>query len=244
MRAQPSRRSSTSTGSPCRSSVTRSASSLGSARTAATETEQRTSTRLERALGQQLSERRVLAELSDGHERVALLNDVRRLRARHGLWVAQDRDDGDPRLGPEPTLGKRLSDQRTVVGNRDPLDRQLAERELQILDDLWALVGPADHRAELARLVVVQANDRCGLVVVLVAKEVDLPHPVVVQDDRQPSALGCAKAVLDSDTGQPGFSQIDRHRYSSASLGTGISLRPIHFDSFITMTPIVAVART
>ena len=48
----------------------------------------------------------------------------------------------------------------------------------------------------------------------------------------------------DPDTGQPGFSQIDRHRYSSASLGTGISLRPIHFDSFITITPIVAVART
>ncbi|TML13176.1 MAG: hypothetical protein E6G33_12450 [Actinobacteria bacterium] len=47
MRAQPSRRSSTATGSPRRSSVTRSAWSLGSARTAATSTEQSTSTRAE-----------------------------------------------------------------------------------------------------------------------------------------------------------------------------------------------------
>src|SRR5439155_9207928 len=47
MRAQPSRRSSTAAGSPRRSSVTRSAWSLGSARTAATSTEQSTSTRAE-----------------------------------------------------------------------------------------------------------------------------------------------------------------------------------------------------
>src|SRR5437667_9537387 len=44
MRAQPSRRSSTRTGSPARRSVPRSASSRGSARTGATSTEQRLST--------------------------------------------------------------------------------------------------------------------------------------------------------------------------------------------------------
>ena len=47
-----------------------------------------------------------------------------------------------------------------VSGHGHPLDVQLAERDLEVLDDLRPLVGAADHRAELARLVVVERRSR------------------------------------------------------------------------------------
>ena len=43
-----------------------------------------------------------------------------------------------------------------------PLDRELAERQLELLDDLRPLVGAAEHGAELARLVVVEREHGAG----------------------------------------------------------------------------------
>ena len=71
---------------------------------------------LERAFGQQLAERLVLAELADRHKRVALLDQVGRLRAGDRLRVTQDRDHRDACLRTEPALGQRLPEQRAVVG--------------------------------------------------------------------------------------------------------------------------------
>src|SRR4029453_16536119 len=45
----------------------------------------------------------------------------------------------------------------------------------------------------------------------LAAKPVQLTLPVVVEEERDPPAGVQAEAVLHADTGQPGFSKIDRH---------------------------------
>ena len=130
-------------------------------------------------------------------------------------------------------------------GTGNPLDRQLAECQLEVLDDLRPLVGAADHSAELPRLIVVEADHLRRLVVVVVTEEVDLADPVVVEDDREPASVRGAEAVLDTDTRQSGFSQLYRHyRSSLISVGAGNRRRPIHFDSFISTTPTVAVAST
>src|SRR5262245_48689985 len=210
MRAQPSRRSSTATGSPRRSSVTRSASSLGCARTAATSTEQRTSMGSGGAF-EQLPEGGVLPELADRDERVALLDNVGRLGSRDGLGLTQDRDHRDSRPGAEAAFGERLPNTRALFRHGNPFDRELAERQLELLDDLRPLVGAADDGPELARLVVVEPDHGGGLVVRSVGEEVDLPVAVVVQADREPSASGRPEAVLDADPRQTGLSQIYRH---------------------------------
>ena len=111
----------------------------------------------------------------------------------------------------EAALGERPPDRRAVVRHGNPLDRELPERHLELLDDLRTLVRAADHSAELARLVVVEPDDRRRLVVMVVPEEVDLAHTVVVQHDRQASAFGCPKAVLDADARQSRLSQLDRH---------------------------------
>ena len=56
----------------------------------------------------------------------------------------------------EAALREGLPDRRARVRDRHPLDGELAERHLELLDDLRPLVGAADDRAELARLVVLE----------------------------------------------------------------------------------------
>ena len=62
-------------------------------------------------------------------------------------------------------VGQRLARSRGSRPAPDPLDLQLAERELELLDDLRPLVGAAEDRAELAGLVVVSAITARRLVV-------------------------------------------------------------------------------
>ena len=74
-------------------------------------------------------------------------------------------------------------------GHRHPLDRQLSERHLEVLDDLRPLVGAAEHRTELARLVVLELEHRLRLVVVRAREEVELPHAVDVLDHGHAGAV-------------------------------------------------------
>src|SRR4029077_15539367 len=101
-----------------------------------------------------------------------------------GSGRRRDADPREARLHRDPAPRERLTDQRAVVRYRNPLDRQLAERQLELLDDLRPLVGPADDRAQVARLLVVETDHLRRLVVVLVTEEVDLADAVVVEDDR------------------------------------------------------------
>src|ERR671935_1691153 len=195
--------------------------------------------------GEESPEARVLAGLADGDERVAALDRVRRLGAGDGFGLAHDRDHGDPGRGAEGGLGECLADPGAVVGDRDPLDLQLAERHLEVLDDLRSLVGAADHGSELARLVVVEGDDRGRLLVFCTTEEVELALAVVVQDDREAAPGVEAERELRADAGKPRLLQIDRHRQpSTASLGARKRRRPIVFDSFINATPSVAVIST
>src|SRR6185503_11445268 len=154
---------------------------------------------LKRPLGEQLAKCGVLPELADRDERVALLDDVGRLGSGHGLRLAQDGDDRDPRPGSERAVGERATDRRAAVRNRYPLDRELAESHLQLLDDLRTIVGTAEDRAELACFLVVQRDDGAWILVVAGAEEVDLAHAVAVHDHRRPAAVGGIERVLDAD---------------------------------------------
>src|SRR5262245_17619576 len=195
--------------------------------------------------GEKAPEGRVLARLADGDERVAALDRVGRLGAGDRLGLAEDGDDGDAGLRTEGALGERLAETRAVVGHRDPLDLQLTERHLEVLDDLRPLVGAADDRPELARLVVVERDHGLGLVVVRAAEVVELALAVVVEDDREAAARVESQGELRADSRQPRLSEVQWHRQpSTASLGVRNSRRPIAFDSFISATPSVALIST
>src|SRR2546423_14338478 len=105
----------------------------------------------------------VLAGLADGDQGVAALDRVARLGARDGLGLAQDGDHRDAGLRAEATVGEPLADRRAVVGDPDPLDLELAERHLEVLDDFRPLVGAADDGSALARLAVVEGDHRLRL---------------------------------------------------------------------------------
>ena len=60
----------------------------------------------------------------------------------------------------KPASASVLPDRWAARRHRDPLDRQLADRHLELLDDLRPLVGAAEDRAELARLLVLELDDR------------------------------------------------------------------------------------
>ena len=116
---------------------------------------------------------------------------------------------------------------------------------LEVLDDLRPLVGAADHGPELPRFVVVEADHLRRLVVVIVTEEVDLADAVVVQDDREPPPSEVRKPYLTPIPGsRVSLSSTGIQRSSLISVGAGNRWRPIHFDSFISTTPIVAVAST
>src|SRR5687767_13307450 len=155
----------------------------------------------ERAFGEQLAKRAVLPELSDSDERVTLLEDVSGLRAGHRLGLTEDGDDRDPRARAEPALGQRLSNRRAAVGDGHPFDCQLAERHLELLDDLRAIVGAGDHRAELTGFVILELDDRRRVLVAGVPEVIDLAETLVVEDDRHPASVGRRQAVLDADAG-------------------------------------------
>src|SRR5918995_4368773 len=192
-------------------------------------------------------ERAVLACLADGDERVASLDNVVRLGARDRVGLTQDGDDRDPVLCPELGFGEGHVDPGARVGHWDPLDLELAERHLEVFDDLRPLVGAAEDGAELTRLVVVEGDHGARLVVAGPPEPVELPLSVVVQDQRDPAAGIQPEAVLDADARQAGLTKIDRHRslyLPSMSVGAGDRRRPRTLDSFIKTTPIVAVIRT
>jgi hypothetical protein len=88
---------------------------------------------------------------------------------------------------------------------------ELAERHLEVLDDLRPFVGPADDRTQLARLVVMELDDGDRLVVVLAAVVVDLPLAVDVLDHGQTTALCGAEGVLDADAGKSRLSKVYGH---------------------------------
>ncbi len=85
---------------------------------------------------------------------------------------------------------------------------ELAERHLELLHHLRALVRAADDRAELARLVVVELDDGGRLLVTLAAVVVDLALPIDVLDHGQPASLSRAERVLDTDAGKPRLSKV------------------------------------
>ena len=97
------------------------------------------------------------------------------------------------------------------VGDGHPLDRELAEGHLQLLDDLRPLVGAADERAELARLVVLELDDRLRLVVVAVREPVELALALVVEDHGQLAAVRGQARVLDADAGQACLTELAGH---------------------------------
>src|SRR5918992_3655987 len=142
---------------------------------------------VDRPRGEEPAEGRVVARLADGDERVAGLDDVVRLGARDGLRLPQDGDDRDPGARAEAALGERPADRRAVVRDGDPLDRQLAERHLQLLDDARPLVRAADDGAQLAGLVVVEVDDRPRLVVAGTAGEGNIPPGLVLGGYREPA---------------------------------------------------------
>ena len=79
-------------------------------------------------------------------------------------------------------VGERAAVHPAPARHLDPLDLELAEGHLELLDDLRALVGTPEQGAELARLVVVQLEHDGGIVVARTAVDVDLPVAVVVLD--------------------------------------------------------------
>jgi hypothetical protein len=167
------------------------------------------------------------------------------LRAGDRFGLAQDRDHGDARLGAKAGLGEGLSDPGAVVRNRDLFDLELAQRHLEVLDDLGALEGAADDGAELARLVVVESDHRQRLFVAGVREVVELTLAVVVQDHGEAAAGTEPKGEFRTDARQACLFDLDWQRQPpSASLETGKRSRPISFDSFISATPIVAVIST
>ena len=79
----------------------------------------------------------------------APLHDVLRLRARDQLRLAQDGNDGHAGPGPERGVGERLADPGARVRDRYPLDLELAERHLEVLDDRDVDHAP-EHRVTAA----------------------------------------------------------------------------------------------
>src|SRR4029077_20611198 len=92
-----------------------------------------------------------------------------------------------------------------------------------VLHDLRPLVGTADHRTELARLVVVEPDHCARLFVVGLPEEVELPDAVVVQDHGQPAAAVESEGELRPDAGKPRLTQVDGHLVSSLRRATGRS---------------------
>jgi hypothetical protein len=163
-------------------------------------------------------------------------------RCDDGLRVTEDRDHSDARLRAELALRERLADPRARLRHLDPLDQELSERHLEVLDDLRALVRPADDGAQLARFVVVERDHGGRLVLAPAPEPVQLALAVVVQDHGQAAAALEREDELRADAGQPRLFEVRSHQ--AASLGTGNRRRPSAFDSFISTMPRVAVTRT
>ena len=124
----------------------------------------------------------------------------------------------------KPQLGERVPDRRAVVGDADPLDRELAERQLEVLDDPGALVRATQDRAEPARLVVVELDHRLRLVVRGAGEHVELARALVVQDDGEPRAARARDQLyLIAYPRQAGLEDLGLHRTSSSGrvLATG-----------------------
>ena len=84
-----------------------------------------------------------------------------------------------------------------------------------------------------------------GLLVARAPEPVELALAVVVEDHGQPAAVRRSERELRPDPGQARFSELAGHRPSfDQCRRRGKSRRPMRFDSFMSMTPIVAVART
>jgi len=158
--------------------------------------------RVERAVGEQPAECRVLTRLSHRYERVAPLDHMVRLRPRHRLGLAQDGDDRDAGPRTEAALRERLADPWARIRYDNPLDEQVAQSHLELFDDLGPLVGTPNDRSELACLIVVEAEHRTRLLVVRPAEVVDLAGPIVVEDDREPTTVSKAEAIFDADSRQ------------------------------------------
>ena len=90
-----------------------------------------------------------------------------------GSGVPQHGDHGRAGATPEGAVTERAPDRPAAVGYRDPLDLELTERELEVVDDLWSLVRPSEDDGELPRLLVVELEDD-GRLVVAPALHVDL----------------------------------------------------------------------
>ena len=207
-----------------------------------------------RPVGEKRAHLAELPGLAHHDERVAVEDHVVGLGARDRLRLAQDRDHGDAGPLAEAAIGERPPVDPAVVRHLDPLDLELAERHLQLLDDLRPLVGAAEERAELPRLVVVQLEHDRRLLVAPAAVDVDLPVAVVVLDDgdaapgrrasssiSRPRPAGASLSVRVASTLlHPTVKQHEAH----SSAAAGRSMRPRRFDSFISTTPTVALAST
>ena len=118
---------------------------------------------------------------------------------------------GDPGALAERALREGLPDRRARVGNGHPLDGELAEGHLELLHDLRPLVGSADDRAELARLVVLELDDRGRLLVVRAPEPVDLALALVVEDHGQPAPVRGEGRVFDADAWEARFTELAGH---------------------------------
>ena len=105
--------------------------------------------------------------------------------------------------------------------DRDPLDGELAERHLELLDDLRPLVGAAEDRAELARLVVLELEDCRGLLVARVTEDVELAGAVEVLDDGHAAAVVGRERELRPDSRQARLSQLLGHSVSFRLIEAG-----------------------
>ncbi len=104
-----------------------------------------------------------------------------------------------------------MADRRAPRRHRHPLDRQLSERHLEVLDDLRPLVGTAEHRTELAGLVVLELEHRLRFVVVRAREDVELSHAVDVLDDGHAGAVVGLERELRPDAGKTCLFQLRWH---------------------------------
>ncbi len=189
----------------------------------------------------QAPERRHVCDLPDDDEGVSLLHDVVRLGAGHGLRIPQHGDHGRAGASPEGAVSERAPDRPADVGHGHPLDLELTERELEIVDDLRPLVRPTEDDGELPRFLVVELEDD-GRILVPPALHVHLALAGEMLHHRDARTVHRGEGELHADSGQPRLSQLDGHGDQS-TLGRK-RRRPSCLDSFISTTPIVAVSST
>jgi len=112
------------------------------------------------------------------------------------------------------TVGEGVADRRAPRRHRHPLDRQLSERHLEVLDDLRPLVGASEDGAELAGLVVLELEHSLRFVVVHTREHVELPHAVHVLDDGHAGAVVGLERELRPDAGKTCLFQLRWHLVS------------------------------